>query len=133
MILHHQRQLEKFIDIQEKSDYYEHYAQTISAWFPQCGRVKWLDRMQKSEIKDKICEILEPMVNQEYEKEKAVVIANDILRIFNEPRRKEQENSMPTLVLKKLFEEHDIPYVFRNLSRVGKKGIYILEKGYEWI
>lgn len=130
--LYHQKQLQILINIPEGTDYYEHYAQIITTWFPQCKGVKWLDRTWKSEITEKVSNILEPIVNQEFEKEKAVEIAHDILRIFNQPRRKEQENSMPLVVLKKLFLEQDIPYVFRNLSRAGKKGNYIVERGYDW-
>lgn len=130
--LYHQQQLQQLMSGQEKSDYYEQYAQTVLAWFPQCKGVKWLDRTQKSDIRDKVVEILEPTVNKEFEKKKAVEIANDILRIFNQPRRKEQENSMPISILKYLFQKQDIPYVFRNLSKEGKKGIYVVERGYDW-
>lgn len=130
--LYHQKQLQKLINIPEGTDYYEHYAQIITIWFPQCKEVKWLDRTWKSEIKEKVSDVLEPLVNQEFKKEQAVQIAHDILRIFNQTRRKEQENSMPLTLLKKLFLEQDIPYVFRNLSRAGKKGIYIVERGYDW-
>lgn len=130
--LYHQEQLKRLIGCQTDSDYYEHYAQIILHWFPHYKEVKWLDRVRKSDIHDKVTEILDPIVGHEFEKDKATDIANDILRIFNIPRRKEQENSMPIILLKKLFSEENISYVFRNLSRNGKKGLYIVERGVDW-
>lgn len=128
---YHQQQLKALIE-GLNSDYYEHYAEEVLSWFPQCKALKWLDRTQKSEIRDKIIAILEPIAGQEFEKVQAVQIAHDILRELNQTRRKEQENSMPLTVLKKLFLEHDIPYAFRNLSREGKKGFYVVERRYDW-
>lgn len=128
---YHQEQLKVLIENQG-TDYYEHYGKVILSWFPQCKGLNWLDRTQKSEIRDKTIAILEPIAGQEFEKEQAVQIAHDILRTLNQVRRKDQENSMPLSLLKKIFLEHDIPFTFRNLSKEGKKGFYVVERGYDW-
>lgn len=128
---YHQQQLKILLE-SEDTDYYEHYALVILSWFPRCRGLKWLDRTQKSAMRDNAIAILEPITGQEFEKEQAVQIAHDILQGFNCIRRKDQENAMPLTLLKKLFLEHEIPYVFRNLSRVGKKGFYAVERGFDW-
>ena len=74
-------------------------------------------------------DILESKVGIRLDKEQAMEVANQLLKIFGEKRRSDQTSQFPYKQIKKIQDQYGIPYKFSNQSANGESGTWIVERG----
>lgn len=132
---YHQRQLHKYIEgVDYELKFNEQFKQIVLSWFPNHRAVGNLEKQGSIDISfdEELEATLKPLVGFEMDKERMLEINSKLLDIFKISRRSDQVNQIAMSKLKECFLKFQIPYRIKNLSKKGKNGFWMVERG-EWV
>lgn len=89
--------------------------------------------MSKGETADELEQLMAPLSGKELDREELGKLCDEILKIANIKRRKDQESNVAMNKVKEIFRVHSVGYRIQNLSKQGRKGVWLVERGYEWV
>ncbi len=133
LLEHHIRCLEQYMGTYDnEQEFQKNFYQSILQWFPHHKPEKFIER-KKGGISDELEELMAPLSGKELDREELGKLCDEILKIANIKRRKDQESNVAMNKVKEIFRVHSVGFRIQNLSKQGRKGVWLVERGYEWV
>ncbi len=131
LIFYHGKFLEACLKNMEcQRDFEDNFSEILLSYLPGCLEPQFLDRIaaNSDQAVQMATDILELKVGIPLNKEQAMEVANQLLKIFGVKRRSDQTTQFPYKSTKKILDQYRIPYKFSNQSANGESGTWIVEK-----
>lgn len=133
LLEHHIRCLEQYMwAYDNEQEFQENFCKCILEWFPRHKPERFME-CQKGETADELEQLMAPLSGKELDREELGKLCDEILKIANIKRRKDQESNVAMNKVKEIFRVHSVGYRIQNLSKQGRKGVWLVERGYEWV
>ena len=132
LVFYHGKFLKDCLENMEcQRDFEENFSEILLLYLPGCLEPQFLDRIaaNSDQAVQMATDILESKVGIRLDKEQAMEVANQLLKIFGEKRRSDQTSQFPYKQIKKIQDQYGIPYKFSNQSANGESGTWIVERG----
>lgn len=114
-----------------ENTFVKNFVRNLLLHLPGCKKPFFLDRPEVSDenVCEEVSKILKPLLGKELNREEMGKLSDQLLRIFGERRRSDQQGQIAIKKLNNGLKKYGLTYAVSNKSKEKKRGIWMIEEG----